>query len=418
MRCKNGYFCSVNQQSLAMEDKELQPLIDNYHRKIAKISLDFKRYLFSQINWDARMIGIKGARGVGKTTLLLQHILENYEDVDQTLYASLDDLWFASHSLIDLVDWADRHGINRLYLDEVHRYKLWSETLKNIYDSYPDMRIVYTSSSLLALDNGKVDLSRRQTPYTLFGLSFREFLEFENVYRMTPLDVDVLLHDHVKLAMEITKKVKIAPLFETYLQHGYYPFYREEGDGFFDRLQQVIETIVTSEIPSVSNIEYDSVYKAKQLLAILAERTPYTLNISSLCNTMQSSRNNVLKLIDLMDKAALVRRLYSVDNGMNMLTKPEKILFYNTNLMYCLTPQVDSGTMRETYFASQIGLNHKMYMPNQGDLVVDGKWLFEVGGKGKGFSQIKDIQNSFVVSDDMEIGHGNKIPLWLFGLLY
>ena len=203
-----------------MEDKELQPLIDNYHRKIAKISLDFKRYLFSQINWDARMIGIKGARGVGKTTLLLQHILENYEDVDQTLYASLDDLWFASHSLIDLVDWADRHGINRLYLDEVHRYKLWSETLKNIYDSYPDMRIVYTSSSLLALDNGKVDLSRRQTPYTLFGLSFREFLEFENVYRMTSLDVDVLLHDHVKLAMEITKKVKIAPLFETYLRHG------------------------------------------------------------------------------------------------------------------------------------------------------------------------------------------------------
>ena len=150
-----------------MEKAEIQPLYDNYHRKIAKISLGFKRYLFTQINWNARMIGIKGARGVGKTTLLLQHILENYGNIDETLYASMDDLWFATHTLMDLVDWADRHGITRLYLDEVHRYKTWSETLKNIYDNYPDMRITYTSSSLLAMDNGKVDLSRRQTLYTL-----------------------------------------------------------------------------------------------------------------------------------------------------------------------------------------------------------------------------------------------------------
>ena len=206
--------------------------------------------------------------------------------------------------------------------------------------------------------------------------------------------------------------------FEKYIESGYYPFYREEGDGFPDRLQQVIDTVVTSEIPAVSHIEYDSVYKVKQLLAILAETKPYTLNISSLCTTLQSSRNNVLKLLDLMDKAALIRRLYATESGMNMLTKPEKILFYNTNLMYCLTPQVDSGTMRETYLASQVSVNHRLYMPNKGDLVVDGKWLFEVGGKGKNFSQIKNIENSFVVSDNMEIGYGNKIPLWLFGLLY
>ncbi|MBP5523226.1 MAG: ATP-binding protein, partial [Bacteroidaceae bacterium] len=185
-----------------------------------------------------------------------------------------------------------------------------------------------------------------------------------------------------------------------------------------DRLQQVIETIVTSEIPSVSNIEYDSVYKAKQLLAVLAESSPYTLNISGLCNTLQASRNNVLKLIDLLDKAAVVRRLYSADNGMNMLTKPEKVLFYNTNLMYCLTPRVENGTMRETYLTSQVGVAHKLSMPNHGDLVVDGKWLFEVGGKNKGFKQIKGVENSFVVSDDIDIGHDKKIPLWLFGLLY
>ena len=206
--------------------------------------------------------------------------------------------------------------------------------------------------------------------------------------------------------------------FEKYIETGYYPFYREEGDGFTDRLQQVIETIVTSEIPSVSNIEYESVYKAKQLLAVLSESSPYTLNISGLCNTLQASRNNVLKLIDLMDKAALVRRLYAADSGMNMLTKPEKVLFYNTNLMYCLTPRMEEGTMRETYFASQLCTGHKLSMPNQGDLVVDGKWLFEVGGKNKGFKQIKDIADSYVVSDGIDIGYGNKIPLWLFGLLY
>lgn len=213
-------------------------------------------------------------------------------------------------------------------------------------------------------------------------------------------------------------EVKVLHHFEKYVKMGYYPFYREEGDGFFDRLQQVIDTIVTSEIPAVSNIEYDSVYKAKQLLAVLAEQTPYTLNISSLCNALQSSRNNVMKLLDLMDKAALIRRLYGSDEGMNTLTKPEKILFYNTNLMYCLTSQADAGTSRETYLASQLGVAHHLSMPVKGDLVSDGRWLFEVGGKRKGFSQIKGIEESFLVADDMEIGHGNKIPLWLFGMMY
>jgi hypothetical protein len=394
-------------------------LYKTYGRLLAETDLSFTRYLYEKINWDNKLIVIKGAKGVGKTTMLLQHILRTFEDKQKALYASLDHIWFANHSILDLAEYHYTHGGTHLFLDEVHKYKGWQQEIKNIYDSYPHLNIIVTGSSMLKLEESLVgDLSRRHRQYTLEGLSFREYLMLEQVATLPVLTLEEVLQDHFMKASQITSKIKVLQHFEKYLESGYYPFYREEGDGFFDRLQQVIDTITTSEIPSVSNIEYDSVYKAKQLLAILAERTPYTLNISSLCNTMQSSRNNVLKLIDLMDKAALVRRLYSVDNGMNMLTKPEKILFYNTNLMYCLTPQVDSGTMRETYFASQIGLNHKMYMPNQGDLVVDGKWLFEVGGKGKGFSQIKDIQNSFVVSDDMEIGHGNKIPLWLFGLLY
>ena len=397
----------------------MERLFKTYGRLLAETDLSFTRYLYETINWDNRLIVIKGAKGVGKTTMLLQHIKRCFPDVRKALYASVDNLWFSTHSILDLAEYHYTHGGTHLFLDEVHKYQGWEQEIKNIYDSYPKLQIVVTGSSMLKLEQSLVaDLSRRHRLYTLEGLSFREYLKLERVVDLPVLSLDRILGNHFDESSQITSKVKVLQHFDEYIQSGYYPFYREEGDGFFDRLQQVIETIINSEIPAVGNVEYDSVYRTKQLLGILAELSPYTLNISSLCNTLQSSRNNVLKLLDLMDKAALVRRLYSVESGMKMLTKPEKILFHNTNLMYCLTPHVDAGTMRETYLASQIGAEHSLYMPNQGDLVVDGRWLFEVGGKKKGFSQIKDIKESYVVSDDVEIGYGNKIPLWLFGLLY
>ena len=394
-------------------------LFKTYGRLLAETDLRFTRYLYEKINWDNRLIVIKGAKGVGKTTMILQHILRSFEDKEKALYVSLDHIWFANHSVLDLAEYLYTHGGTHLFLDEVHKYKGWQQEVKNIYDAYPGMHIVVTGSSMLKLEESLMgDLSRRHRQYTLEGLSFREYLLLEQVAELPVLTLEQILSNHFMEASQITSKVKVLSYFEKYLIAGYYPFYKEEGDGFTDRLQQVIDTIVTSEIPSVANIEYDSVYKAKQLLAILAETSPYTLNISSLCTTLQSSRNNVLKLIDLLDKAALVRRLYAASEGMNMLTKPEKILFNNTNLMYALSPQVESGTKRETYLASQLGVSHRLHMPVQGDLVVDGKWLFEVGGKSKGFSQIKNIEDSFVVSDNIDIGHGDKIPLWLFGLLY
>lgn len=267
-------------------------------------------------------------------------------------------------------------------------------------------------------DSLDADLSRRHRQYTLEGLSFREYLKLENVADLAVLSLDEILENHFSIATLITSKVKVLPYFEKYIKVGYYPFYREAGDGFPERLQQVVESIVISEIPSVGNVEYDTVYKAKRLLGILAESAPYTLNISSLCNSLQASRNNVLKLIDLMDKAALIHRLYSAGTGMNVLTKPEKILFHNATLMHSLASRVDSGTERETYFVSQLIENHQLYMPERGDLMVDDKYLFEVGGKSKKFKQISNIPNSFVVADEIEIGFGNKIPLWMFGLLY
>ena len=390
-----------------------------YGRLLAATDLGFTRYLYDQINWDNKLIVIKGAKGVGKTTMLLQHILKTFPDKQKALYVSLDHIWFARHTLLDLAEYHYTPGGTHLFLDEVHKYKGWQQEIKNIYDSYPDLHVVVTGSSMLRLEESLVgDLSRRHRQYTLEGLSFREYLELEQVAHLPVLSLETVLNDHFMQASQITSKVKVLGHFEKYIEAGYYPFYREEGDGFSDRLQQVIDTIINTEIPSVSNIAYDSVYKAKLLLAVLAESSPYTLNISGLCNTLQASRNNVLKLLDLMDKAALVRRLYSADSGMNMLTKPEKVLFANTNLMYCLTPRAEDGTMRETFLASQLAVAHRLCMPNQGDLVADGRWLFEVGGKNKGFTQIKGIENSYVVADKIDIGHGSKIPLWLFGMLY
>ena len=394
-------------------------LFKAYGRLLAGTDMRFIRYIYDKINWDNRLIVIKGAKGVGKTTMLLQHIKRCFPNAEKALYASLDHLWFSTHTILELAEYHYTHGGTHLFLDEVHKYKGWQQEIKNIYDSYQKLHVVVTGSSMLKIEESLVaDLSRRHRLYTMEGLSFREYLQLEQVAELPVIPIEEILHNHFTLASQITSEVKVLHHFEKYVKFGYYPFYREEGDGFFDRLQQVIDTIVTSEIPAVSNIEYDSVYKAKQLLAVLAEQTPYTLNISSLCNALQSSRNNVLKLLDLMDKAALIRRLYASAEGMNTLTKPEKILFYNTNLMYCLTPKADTGTSRETYLASQLGVAHQLSMPAKGDIVADGRWLFEVGGKKKGFSQIKGVEESFVVADDMEIGYGNKIPLWLFGMMY
>ena len=407
-----------NQTIMRMETIEVQPLFDNYHRKIAKVDLKFKRYLYSQINWKARMIGIKGARGVGKTTMLLQHILDNYEDIDQTLYVSLDDLWFASHNLMDLVDWADRHGISRLYLDEVHRYKSWSETLKNIYDNYPDMGIVYTSSSLLAIDNAKVDLSRRQTPYTLYGLSFREFLDFEGVAHVSPIPIETLLRDHVKQAMKITKNLKVAPLFEAYLKHGYYPFYREVGDDFPIRLREIVSLVIENDLPAVENISYETLLKVKRLLMIISEHVPFEPNMSELWKQLSTNNELGLRMLYSLDKAQILSLLTSKTKSYKYLSKPDKIFLNNPNLMHALCPMVEIGNERETFFNSQMSVAHEVKFPQKGDFLVNDRYLFEVGGKNKTFDQIKDIPDSFLAVDETEVGFSNRIPLWMFGMTY
>ena len=401
-----------------MESIELQPLFNNYHRKIAKIDLRFKRYLYDQINWSARIISIMGARGVGKTTMLLQHILENHEDIDQTLYASLDDLWFATHSLIDLVDWADQHDIRRLYLDEVHRYTGWAETVKNIYDNYPDMSIVYTSSSLLIMDRAKVDLSRRQTSYTLCGMSFREFLAFENIINLPAIHIDDLLQNHVRHAMQIVKNVKVASHFEAYLEHGYYPFYREAGEDYTSRLRDVVSVVIDNDLPAVESMTFETIQKVKKLVMIISERVPFEPKMSELWKQLATNNELGLRMLFALDKAQILSLLTSKAKNYIFLYKPDKIFLNNPNLMHVLCPVVNKGNERETFFNCQLAASNDVKHPLKGDFLVNDKYLFEVGGRRKSFEQIADIPNSFLAVDDTEVGHGNRIPLWLFGFTY
>lgn len=389
-----------------------------YARLLSNVDMSFSRYLYNEIDWNNRLIIIKGAKGVGKTTMLLQHIRRGLADAQKALYVSVDNLWFSKHTILELADYHYLHGGTHLFIDEVHKYKNWAEEIKNIYDSYPNMHVVVTGSCMLKIEECVADLSRRARQYTMAGLSFREYLALEGVANLPVYDLPTILANHFVIAQEITQNIKVIPYFERYIQIGYYPFYREDEDGFYDRLSQVVSTIIETEIPAVGNVEYEMVYRAKSLLAVMAERTPFTVNISSLTQVLSLSRNSVIKLLELLDKAGLIRRLFSLPTGLGMFVKPEKMLFDNTALMYALATQVDAGTMRETFVASQLSVRHQLYMPSQGDLMVDDKWLFEVGGKGKKFKQIKDKPDSYMVADNIEVGFGNKIPLWMLGLVY
>ena len=399
----------------------MEQLINFYYRLLERYSgFTQMRYLYEDINWDDQLILIRGPKGSGKTTMLMQHFMRTFPDKRKVLYCSVDHFWFASHTLLDLAEYAYTHGITHLFLDEIHKYGNWAQELKNIYDGYSQLHVVITGSNALEISKQTYDLSRRCCVYTMHGLSFREYLKLEGVADLPVVSLEELVMRHLEISREITIKqnVKVLLHFERYIKEGYYPFYRDQTMNFGERLSQVIDTIIFNEIPAVSNLEYESVYKIKPFLAILAQQNPYTLNISALGKSMNASRNVLLKLIELLDQAALIRRLYAAADGWEHVNKPEKILFNNTNLMYALSPNADTGTMRETFCASMLAQGHKIAMPQKGDIVADKQFLFEVGGKSKGYGQIANIPYSYVVADDIDMGFENKIPLWMFGLLY
>ena len=403
-----------------MEIEDYYKMLDLSRRRVNNISMETKRFLLQKIDWRDRLISITGSRGTGKTTLILQHIRETFPVESETaLYVSMDNLWFETNALSDLIDFHYKNGGTHVFIDEIHYLKNWQKILKNIYDDYPELHIVYTGSSLLKIDYESGDLSRRQIVYKLPGLSFREYLYFEDAVSIEAISLQELLQKHIGLAADLANKVKIFSLFNEYLVRGYYPFYKEVFSGYDIRLAQITNQILESDYPAVEAINYASVQRIKKMLYILAQSCPQTPNMSELYRQLETDRNQGLKMLYILEKANLLNLLPSQKASLKNMTRPEKIYCDNTNIMFSLTEKIDTGIKRETFFLNQIksaGIN--ITYPEQGDFLVDDKYLFEIGGKGKRYSQIKDIPNSYLAIDDEEIGRGNRIPLWMFGLLY
>lgn len=401
-----------------METNSIDYIYQISERKIRAVDTSFHRYLYHQINWDNRLIGIKGCKGVGKTTLVLQHIKESFEDYSNILFVSMDNLWFESHSVIDLVEYHYTHGGTHIFFDEIHHCKYWQTLLKNLYDDYPSLKICYTGSSMLKIDAQGKDLSRRQRVYLLERLSFREFLEMEKLISIPAYTLDELLKNHLKIALDITSKIKVLPAFSKYLKCGCYPFYQEEGDGFILRLQDAVRITLENDLLQVSDISFSTMQKIKQMLMILAEKVPQTPNMVRLYAELETNREQGLKMLYLLNQAGLISILTKESKSLKHLSKPDKLYLGDSNLMYALADNVDKGTLRETFFYNQLSAHQKITLPLQGDFKINSQLLFEVGGKGKNFEQIKDVPNSYLAIDDMELGNHNRIPLWMFGLLY
>ncbi|HLP06274.1 MAG TPA: AAA family ATPase [Paludibacter sp.] len=398
----------------------MEQLIQNFRKKIAYTETDFIRSLMEQINWDARLIGIKGSRGVGKTTLLLQYIKLNLEpDLDRTLYASLDNIWFSEHKLIDLVDEFSKRGGKYLFLDEVHKYAGWSVEIKNIYDDYPELKVVFTGSSLLEILDARADLSRRAIIYQMFGLSFREYLNIELKENFKAYCLAEIIEQHGVISQQLVSKFKPLRYFESYLKSGYYPFYRELPDLYYTRIEEVINMILEIELPLLRNVQTGFIPKLKQLLYIISSSAPFIPNISKLSERIGVNRETLLGYLHALNDAHLIFTTYKDTKGISLLQKPDKIFLENPNLMFAIDEKnVDQANARETFFANQLRVTNFVELSAVSDFLIDGQFTFEIGGGSKKKKQIENLENAYIAADNIEFGYEKKIPLWLFGFLY
>jgi len=394
-------------------------LFEKYYNRLDNVSLDFTRGIIDRVHWDARLIGIRGARGVGKTTLLLQYLRKNFKRDGSTLYASLDNIWFTENRLTDLTDLFVKQGGKYLFLDEIHKYPGWSQEVKNIYDDYPDLKIVFTGSSLLELLDARADLSRRAVIWTMQGLSFREYINLTQGLNLPVADLEDIINDQVSVEKYILSKVKPLKYFSLYMKEGYYPFFREVPALYYSRLEEVINMILEIELPLLRRVDIAAVPKLKKLLQIIAGSVPFIPNITKLGERSGLNRNTVISYLGYLEEAHIIKNLYRDASGLTRLQKPDKIYLENTNLLYAFSPEnVNAGSLRETFFINQLKESHNVEYTGQGDFYVDGKYVFEIGGTNKSNRQLRGISDSFIVADGIEYGTGTRIPLWLFGFLY
>lgn len=396
----------------------MDTLIEIQNRLVDQLSHVFSRPIEIKIDWDSRLIAILGSRGVGKTTLLLKRIREHHHSDRTCLYASLDNLYFTQHALVDLADTFYKKGGRVLFLDEVHKLDNWSSQIKNIYDSYPKLKLVFTGSSILDLLQGQADLSRRAVNYTMEGLSFREFLQVETAQTFPSCSWGELVNDHESIARSIVSQLQPLAYFDKYLQVGHYPFFLEGVESYGQRLRNIINIILEVDLPQCHNISLKFIPKLKKLLYLVAISAPMKPNISKLSSAIEVSRQTVTLYLEYLQRAHLIHMARSVKRGHGLLAKPERIWLHNSNLAFALAKESwHPGHIRECFFMNQVAPYHDIQALEQGDFLIDNKWTIEVGGKNKDGSQIAGQENAFIAADDIETGRGNKIPLWLFGFL-
>jgi len=389
----------------------MERLFQTSNQLLAQVQTDFQRYIYQQINWKNRLIGLIGARGIGKTTLVLQHIKANL-DPQKTLYVTTEDFYFAQHRLTHLADEFVKAGGLHLVIDEIHKYPDWSRELKLIYDYHPNLQVVFTGSSVLDIKKGSADLSRRAIVYSMQGLSFREYLHLFHKIEIPVYSLDDLLNQRVA----IPSNFRPLPYFADYLRIGYYPFSREMN--FDIRLQQVIDQTLEIDIPSYADMNVSTGRKLKQLMSIVSESVPFKPNMSKIAAMLNISRNNIADYLLFMKEAGMISQLRSKTEGVRALGKIDKIYLDNTNLMQQLgNKNQNVGNVRETFFINQTRVHHQVNTSAMADFSINDS-DFEVGGKNKGLKQIKNAPKGFVVKDNIEQGYLNVIPLWHFGLLY
>ena len=402
----------------------MQNLYEMQKTLLHRVSLAHKRYLYDKIDWGQRLIGILGQRGQGKTTLMLQYIKEHYDNDSSVLYISLDNPYFQTVSLLEFAQEFAQLGGKILFIDEVHKYKEWSVHIKLIYDML-DVKIVFSGSSILKINKQDGDLSRRSLVYYLENMSFREYLYITDTVDLPTYTLEEVLENHEEIASTITTHIKPIKLFREYMQYGAYPFVLEDRAFYHQRIVQVITLILETDLPYINTIEMAQINKLKKLLYMIAVSVPFVPNLVDLAASTHISRPKIYEYLKYLEDAKIISSLRTREKGYKIMSKPEKIYMNNPNISYALSANSNIGSLRESFFVNQIKnyygkqfLDDTIFVSKVGDFLVKERYLFEVGGKNKSFKQIKDIENSYVVADDIEIGFGNKIPLWLFGFLY
>lgn len=398
----------------------MEKLIELFRKKMTGPLPAFERELERKINWNARLISVRGSRGTGKTTLFLQHIKKTFSNnLNKVLYVNLDNVYFSNNTLVELAEKFASRGGTHLFIDEVHKYENWSKEIKNLYDDFPELHIAFTGSSLLEILNGRADLSRRTLVYELTGLSFREYLSLIKAHDFPIFTLEEILKNNEQISAEIASKIKPFEFFDDYLSFGYYPYFLEGKDDYFNRLNETLNMILEVELPMLRGLEIAYIPRIKKLLAVIGESAPFIPNITQLAAKIGISRQTLLIYLKYLEDAKLINQLYKKSRGLSVLEKPEKILMENTNLIELFNGEnANTVSRRETFVLNQLLHSHKVDFSEESDFFVDSKYTFEVGGKNKKRKQIQEIPDSYIIADDIEFGTDRRIPIWLLGFMY